>query len=218
MRSGKRWFLIAVSALNQTVFALVLAATVTAADASTLLLNISLDTSKDFLFFPHADGSVEADSNPSFNPIVVSPGDRLLVQVSFAGSRAHLGDIAPNNNGSEAVTLSLMPFSSTLYASAQITVDLINPQGDLAAGPRIFSGVVGFSGGLNWQSSLNLTDSEVSISGVAYDFQFNSSFQPIVLDRALFGIYGGAIRFESVPEPPGPVSYTHLTLPTSDLV
>jgi hypothetical protein len=172
----------------------------TAATANIVALNWRLAPT-DFFVLPHADGSVEVDAYTSFSPIALSPGDTITVDITFAGARAFLIDISPLNQGIEAITLSLMPFGPLFFAGANVTVDLLDPQGDLIPGPRIFSGGIGFNGGLSWQVAKNLTDSEFSFSGVRYEYQFGPNTTPLVLNNGLFGFYGGAIRFEEVPEP-----------------
>lgn len=182
------------------VFATSLLFATATASAATIDLRLDLDPSM-FYFLPHEDGSVEVDAYPTFSSVSVSPGDTLVVNVGFVGARAFLSDISPLNQGIEAVTLTLLPFSPTLWAGANVTVDLLDPIGDLIPGARIFSGGIGFSGAVSWQVARNLTDSEFSFAGARYEYEFEANTTPFILDRALFGFYGGAIRFQEVPEP-----------------
>ena len=105
------------------------------------------------------------------------------------------------DRGIEAITLSLLPFDPSLYAAAFVTVDLIDPLGDLIPGSRIFAGQIGFSGGLSWQVARNLTDSALSFSGVRFEYEFGIGTTPFVLNGGLFGFYGGNVGFAEVPEP-----------------
>lgn len=172
------------------------------APATAAAVALTLDLAPaDFHFLPHADGSVEADAFPAFSPIALASGDKLTVNVGFAGARAALSDISPLNQGIEAITLSLLPFDPSLYAAAFVTVDFIDPLGDLVPGPRIFAGQLGFSGGLSWQVARNLTDSAMSISGVRFEYEFGSGTTPFILNGGLFGFYGGNVGFAEVPEP-----------------
>lgn len=171
-----------------------------AANAASLSLTFNF-APQDFYFLPHADGSVEVDAYPLYAPITVSPGDQLTVDIHFDGARAVLHDIAPLNLGLEEVTLSLLPFDPSYFVGANVTVDLLDVQGDLVTGPEIFAGSIGFGGGLSWQVAKNLTDSVVSFSGARYQFDFKDGSGPLTLSGALFGFYGGAIAFETVPEP-----------------
>ena len=160
----------------------------------------------EFFFLPHANGSIEVDAYPVFAPISISKGDQLTVNIDFAEARAYLRDISPLNSGIEAVTLSLHPFDSSLFAGALVTVDLLGVQGDLVTG-RIFDGAIGFNGGIAWQVAKNLTDSEFSFSGIRYQFNFIDQNKSFELTSGLFGFYGGAIRFEPVPEPTSPLLF-----------
>lgn len=176
-------------------------AVVNAASAAALSLTLNF-APQDFQVLPHADGSVEVDAYPLYAPITVSPGDQLTVDIHFDGVRAILHDIAPLNQGIEEITLSLLPFDPSFFVAANVTVDLLDVQGDLVPGPQIFAGSIGFGGGLSWQVAKNLTDSVVSFSGARYQFDFKDGSGPLTLSGALFGFYGGAIAFEAVPEPP----------------
>lgn len=171
------------------------------ANANTFSINVDLDPVKDFYYLPHSDGSVELDTYPTFDPITVNSGDHLEIRFLFGGARVQLSDIYPNNSGIEAVTLSLMPFNQNITGGFGLTINLIDPLGDLVTGPQIFSGDVGFSGGVSFQVARNLTNSNFSFTGAEFDYSFMSLAQPVNLDRALFGVYGGAIDVSAVPEP-----------------
>lgn len=168
--------------------------------AALVALQLSLGPS-DFYFLPHHDGSVEVDAYPVFDPITISAGDKLSVGIAFVGFRAHVKDIAPLNLGIEAVTLTLSPASSQWHGGASVTVDLVGVEGNLSLSDRIFSGGIGFGGGISWQVAKDLTDSEFSFAGARYEYEFASASGPITLNYGLFGFYGGDIRFETVPEP-----------------
>jgi hypothetical protein len=80
-------------------FLLALTTAMASAPATAAAVTLTLDLAPaDFYFLPHADGSVEADAYPAFSPIAIASGDKLTVDVGFAGARAVLTDIRATLN------------------------------------------------------------------------------------------------------------------------
>jgi hypothetical protein len=174
-----------------------------ALQASTISLDINIDPQTGFFFLTHADGSVEIDAFPTFPSIAINAGDHLTVHYSFSGSRIRVSDIAPNNNGLEALTFQFLPFGSQITGAVSATVDLLGVQGNLLPPDQIYSSTFGFSGGFAFQVSEDLTHSNFSFDGVDVNLDFLAVGQPFSLDHGLFGVYGGDIKILPVraPEP-----------------
>jgi len=153
----------------------------------------------DIYFLPHADGTTEIDAFPTFPQVAVNVGDHLTVRYTFDGFRVLLGDTGDLNNGLEAITFTMLPFSPTLTGHADVSMNLLGVAGNFTSSNPIYQASVGFGGGFSNQAAVDLTSSKFLFSGAVLDADFSTLSEPLVLNRALWGAYGGSIRL--VPEP-----------------
>lgn len=153
----------------------------------------------DIYFLPHADGTIEIDAFPTFPQVTVNVGDHLTVRYTFDGFRVLLGDTGDLNSGLEAITFTMLPFSPTLTGHADVSMNLLGVAGNFTSSNPIYQVSVGFGGGFANQAAVDLTSSKFLFSGAVLDADFSTLSEPLVLNRALWGAYGGSIRL--VPEP-----------------
>lgn len=170
------------------------------AQAAVITLDIHLRPS-DIVFLPHDDGTVEIDAYPTFSQVVVNVGDHLTVRYTFDGFRVLLGDTAPLNGGLEAITFTMLPFSSSLSGGALVSMNLLGVAGNFTKGNPIYLANVGFSGGFVNQALADLTSSKFLFSGAVLDADFSALSEPLILNRALWGAYGGSVKLVPGPRP-----------------
>jgi hypothetical protein len=188
-------------ALAATIFFVILTTWQSITHATIITLDIHL-TQSDIVFLPHNDGTVEIDAFPTFPQVVVNVGDHLTVRYTFDEFRVLLGDTAPLNSGLEAITFTMLPFNSALSGDAFVTMNLLGVRGNFTKGNPIYLANVGFSGGFANQAAVDLTKSRLLFAGAVLDADFSMLSEPLVLDHALWGAYGGSIRLvKLVPEP-----------------
>src|SRR4030095_9980893 len=182
-----------------TFAAILFATSLSAAEASTITLNINIDPQTGFFFLTHADGSVEVDSFPTFAPVQLDAGDHLTGHYSFGGSSIKVSDIAPNNSGLEQMTFTFLPFGAHITGAVTGQAELLGVIGSLLPSNPIDLGTFSFSGGFSFAILKNFTDSNFQFDGVDLSLDFLAVGESFTLDHGLFGVYGGDIKI--VPEP-----------------